>query len=59
MIWGKSLCVPLRASSTACRQLGLQRRGLRGMLGFGEGIMSTGFSMFISVLLLNRGMYVV
>ena len=41
---GEWLCVPLRASSAAGIAEG------RGMLGFGEGIMSTGIGMFVSVL---------
>ena len=44
MIGGKLLYVPLRARSAA----GIAEE--RGMLGFGEGIMSTGFGMFVSVL---------
>ena len=30
----------------------------RGMLGFGEGMMSTGIGMFVSMLYLNRGTYI-
>ena len=44
MIGGKLLCVPLRASSAA----GIGEE--RGILGFGEGMMSTGLGMFVSVL---------
>ena len=44
MIGGRLLCVPLRASSA----VGIAEE--RGMLGFGKGIMSTGFGMFVSVL---------
>ena len=44
MIGGKLLCVLLRASSA----VGIAEE--RGILGFGEGMMSTGFGMFVSVL---------
>ena len=44
MIGGKLLCIPLRPSSAA----GIAEE--RGILGFGERIMSTGFGMFVSVL---------
>ena len=44
MIGGKLLCIPLRPSSAA----GIAEE--RGILGFVERIMSTGFGMFVSVL---------